>query len=79
MNKRNGLMAITPADRSENTLPARFMDNWDSKGSKYAQYFFYPTSAESLRTWVANAFEARDSRAELVDNRRALGTIDVPC
>jgi hypothetical protein len=34
VNKRNGLMAITPSDRSVNSLPARFADNWAKDDSR---------------------------------------------
>src|SRR5581483_7128023 len=43
VNKRNGLLAVTPADRSTNTLPSRFSDNFASDDSKYARYYYYPT------------------------------------
>jgi hypothetical protein len=79
VNKRNGLMAITPADRSENILLARFKDNWDKNGSKYARYYFYPKSADSLRNWIEDAYKARDSRPSLVDNSHPLRTINSPC
>lgn len=79
VNKRNGLMAITPADRSTNKLPARFSDNLADDDSKYARYFYYPKSASSLRSWIEDAFKARDSRANLIDNTRALRKINSTC
>lgn len=79
INKRNGLMAITPADRSTNTLPSRFADNWAQDDSKYARYYYYPTTASSLRDWIEDAFKARDSRASLIDNSRALRKINSQC
>ncbi len=78
VNKRNGLMAITPPDRFENTLPTRFSDNW-SGSEKYARYYYYPTSAGELRSWIEDAYQARTSRAHLINNSRALRRINTPC
>lgn len=78
VNKRNGLMAITPADRSENTLPTRFRDNWD-KDKKYARYYYYPRSTDSLRSWIEDAFTARDTRSDLIDNSRSLRQRNSAC
>jgi hypothetical protein len=78
-NKRNGLMAITPADRSTNKLPARFADNLAEDHSKYARYYYYPQSDSSLRAWIEDAFTARDTRASLIDNTRALKKINSQC
>jgi hypothetical protein len=79
VNKRNGLLALTPPDRSTNTLPARFADNWAEDNSLYARYYYYPTSGSSLRTWIEDAFQARTRRASLVDNSRALRRRNSPC
>lgn len=79
LNKRNGLMAITPPDRSTNTLPARFADNWAKDDSRYARYYYYPTTAVALRGWIEDAFRARDTRATLIDNRRALRKNNSAC
>jgi hypothetical protein len=78
VNKRNGLMAITPADRSQNKLPARFKDNWDGD-KKYARYYFYPQSEASLRSCIEDAFQARDSRSSLIANGRGLRQRDSAC
>lgn len=79
VNKRNGLMAITPADQSTNNLPDRFADNWAKDGSRYARYYYYPQSADSLRHWIEDAFKARDTRASLINNKRALRKINSQC
>jgi hypothetical protein len=79
VNRRKGLLAITPADRSTNKLPVRFTDNWAKDDSKYARYYYYPQSSASLRGWIEDAFKARDSRASLVDNRRALRKTNSQC
>ena len=79
VNKRNGLLALTPADRSTNKLPDRFADNWAKDDSRYARYYYYPQSADALRGWIEDAFKARDSRASLINNKRALRKINSAC
>ncbi len=79
VNKRNGLLAITPSDRSENRLPDRFADNWASDASKYARYHYYPRTDAELRGQIEDAFEARTSRPGLIDNSRKLKTRNFPC
>ena len=66
-NKRGGLMAITPADMSQNELPQRFAANW-ANGNKdcYARYYFYPSSQVALRNYIEDAFQARATRSHLV-------------
>ncbi|MDY7103303.1 MAG: TIR domain-containing protein [Actinomycetota bacterium] len=72
LNKRNGLLAITPADRSTGRLPERFSDNWTKGNTGYARYYYYPRRDSSLRDWIEDAFEARKTRMGLIDNRRRL-------
>jgi hypothetical protein len=80
VNKRNGLLAITPADNSLNKLPARFNDNYIKDGESYAlYYYYYPTSAANLRRWIEDAFQARTNRAGLIKNSRHLRRADSPC
>lgn len=79
VNRRNGLLAITPADRSTNRLPDRFADNWAENGSRYARYYYFPQSADNLRSWIEDAFQTRDSRAHLINNKRALRKINSAC
>lgn len=81
VNKRNGLLAITPADKSLNKLPYRFEDNHtsDKPQDSYARYQYYPTSAELLRGWIQDAFDARTSRANLIKNGRELRRRNSTC
>lgn len=80
VNRRNGLMAITPADRTQNTLPTRFADNWSGNNAQsYARYYFYPTTSSSLRSWLEDAFQARDDRADLIDNTKSLRRYNSVC
>ena len=78
VNKRNGLMAITPPDRSTNTLPSRFSDNLKDS-EKYARYYYYPKTTSELRSWIQDAFDARTTRTHLIDNSRALRKINSSC
>jgi hypothetical protein len=79
VNKRNGLLAITPPNRSTNQLPDRLDDNLASDGSKYARYYYYPTSEVALRSWIEDAFQARTSRQALIDNTRSLRRYNSVC
>lgn len=78
-NKRNGLLGITPADRSQNTVPARLQKNLNSDGEAYARYKFYPTTEDSLRAWIEDAYLARTKRAGLVVQGGALKTYNSSC
>lgn len=79
VNGRSGLMAITPSDKSVNKLPARFSDNYVHNAASYAKFYYFPTSESALRTEIEDAFQARTTRAELINNTRALARLDVPC
>ena len=78
-NKRNGLMAITPSDRSENKLPERFAKNWKSKEPSYATYNYYPTTSSALRGWIEDAYQARTTRPGLVVQGGSLKTRNSSC
>jgi hypothetical protein len=74
-NKRSGLIAITLPSVSNyegRKLPARVADNvlGDNQADGYARWKKYPTNAESLRVWIEDAFNARQTRAHLIDNTR---------
>ena len=75
-NKRSGLLAINlPSMGTEGKLPARLSDNRVSKDgveTGYARYYTYPTRKDTLANWIEDAFDARTSRASLVDNTREL-------
>jgi hypothetical protein len=75
-NKRSGLMAINlPSMGKTAKAPDRFNDNWsveDEVQTGYARYYVYPTRKDTLANWIQDAFDARTSRADLIDNSRAL-------
>lgn len=72
-NKRSGLLAYKLTSANENQkIPDRLKDNWSKNTESYADYYAYPTSSSSVRRSIDEAFEARQSRAHLVENGRAL-------
>jgi hypothetical protein len=80
-NKRSGLLALTSPGETIATLPARIKDNWvEGKADEsYAEFKVYPTTAQSLRSCIEAAFAARTSKADLVDNSRALRKRNAAC
>lgn len=67
---RNGLLAIQMPSVSGTKpgLPERLRNNLGtSEQEGYADYWVYPSSESTLRTWIDRAFEGRTARAHLVD------------
>jgi hypothetical protein len=72
-NRRSGLVAITlpsSADDPVRRLPPRVDDNVDGD-SRYARWYKYPRSTTRLGDIIRDAFDARTSKAALIDNTRA--------
>ncbi|MDO8145643.1 MULTISPECIES: TIR domain-containing protein [unclassified Isoptericola] len=73
----NGLVAIQlpSAAQTGGKLPDRLNDNVsrdkDGRDLGYARYWVYPQTRSQLRGWIDDAFDARTSRAHLLDNSRA--------
>lgn len=66
----NGLIGILlPSQGNSAHLPPRMKENW-TKGEAncYARYRSYPNSKEQLSIWIEDAFQARISRAHLIQN-----------
>lgn len=83
-NQRNGLMAIElPGSATNRRLPARLSDNVlrDSKDNNigYARYWAYPSYPATLQNWIEDAFDARSSRANLINNSRTRATANQAC
>lgn len=81
---RSGLLAITlpsAADYYDKKLPARVRDNimGVSGADGYARWWKYPSSASSLANLIETAYDARSSRAHLVDNNRDLRSYNSSC
>ena len=80
-NKRSGLVGITlpyMADQSK-TLPPRLDDNVKSGDKGYAKWYKYPTSSSGLAEIIEEAYEARDTKANLIDNIRSLARSNKDC
>jgi len=76
----NGLMAIIlPSLGKSAHLPPRFKLNWDSKNQRYARFYVYPDSAQTLAAWIEDAFAARTSRAHLIENPREMMRQNATC
>ena len=73
LNRRSGLLAITLPSMSDNStrqLPPRVNDNVRND-ELFARWWKYPTTAEQVRDYVEEAFQARSAKAHLIDNSRA--------
>jgi len=72
---RNGLLGILlPHAAGNAVVPERLLDNVPTTpdADAYAQFKVYPSYPSSLRDWVQAAFDARQGKAELIDNTRPL-------
>jgi MTH538 TIR-like domain (DUF1863) len=71
-NRRSGLMAITlpsVATYEARELPPRIDDNVaDQQG--YARWRKYPSTTSGLQKFIDEAFDARATKAHLIDNTR---------
>lgn len=66
----NGLMGIVlPSCNNTAYLPRRLEANWNSEHHNcYSRYWSYPSSAQQLANWIEDAYQARTSRAYLIQN-----------
>ena len=66
----NGLLGIVLGSQGNGAiLPERFARNWNiSESSCYARYRAYPTSGDQLGEWINDAYSARTTRANLIQN-----------
>lgn len=80
----NGLIAINlPYMGTTGALPPRVDKNVnrDENGNDtgYARYKVYPRSKDELRGWIEDAFGARTSRAELINNSNEMMKYNAKC
>lgn len=77
----HGLMAINLCKQnSPKNIPPRFEDNWTQGNTGcYAPFYRYPTSADELRSWIEDAFYARTSRSNLINNSREMMKYNRAC
>jgi hypothetical protein len=84
-SKVNGLLAISLPSVSGKgaTLQARVNDNLvrdaNNKDLGYARWKKYPTSKSDLRAWIEDAYQARTTRANLINNKRARRVRSAAC
>lgn len=66
----NGLIGIVlPSKGNSAHLPPRMKANWTKVESDcYARYRPYPSTAQQLANWIEDAYQARTSRAHLIQN-----------
>lgn len=67
----NGLIGILlPSMGDTAQLPKRLEANLigDNADEVYARWYTYPKRKDSLRNWIEDAFQARQSRADLINN-----------
>lgn len=77
----SGLVAITlpsVAESSSRRLPDRVDDNVDGS-TLYARWIKYPKSKSSLRSMVQEAYDARSTKADLIDNSRSRKKYNSSC
>ena len=67
----NGLLGILlPSMGSKANPPERLKKNLkgDHADEGYARWYVYPTRKDQLAYWIDDAFQARTSRANLIEN-----------
>lgn len=77
----NGVMGIILPSCGKNAyLPPRLEANWN-KGhvNCYARYWVAPTSADKLGNWIEDAYAARISRADLIQNDAEMMKYNTRC
>lgn len=81
VNRRNGLVGINLRSIGNDniTIPDRLLDNLGADASSYGRWHNYPRTFDSLVNMIEDAFDARDSRYHLIDNRRSLFINNRPC
>lgn len=84
VNRLNGLMAVNlpSIGKSDATkLPARVADNLPKKDGTlgYARWYQYPTSANEIKGYIQDAYDARATRSNLIKNTRDRKINSSPC
>jgi hypothetical protein len=77
----NGLVGILlPSCGNSAHLPPRFKDNWQKEENNcYARYRAYPASSQQLADWIEDAYNARTTRAHLIQNRADMMKYNSKC
>jgi len=77
----NGVMGIIlPSCGRSAPLPPRLEANW-SQGhvNCYARYWIYPSSPQELANWIEDAYQARTTRANLIENSTDMMKYNARC
>lgn len=77
----NGLLCILlPSQGNSAFLPPRMVANWTSdEANCYARYRAYPESQSELSTWIEDAYQARTTRAHLIQNSQDMMKYNSKC
>ena len=77
----NGLMGIIlPSQGNSCYMPPRLEDNWNKEQTNcYGRYWVYPSSAQELGGWIEDAYNARTTRAHLIQNSQDMMKYNAKC
>ncbi len=77
----NGLMGIILPRKEQNAyLPPRLEANWvRGHVNCYSRYWVYPSSAKTLGSWIEDAYSARTTRADLINNPQDMMKYNARC
>ena len=78
----NGVMGILLSSVASGGvhLPPRLQANWNKDHKDcYARYYGYPASATDLRSWIDDAFQARTTRADFIQNSADMMKYNATC
>ncbi len=77
----NGLLGIVlPSQNNSAHLPPRFLKNWNQEHNNcYARYISYPNSGNELGEWIDDAYSARTSRSNLIENPQEMMKYNSSC
>lgn len=81
-SKRNGLLGVLlPYAASDARAPDRLKDNVPTTPDEdaYGQFKVYPSEPDFLRAWIQTAFDARETKSELISNSRPLAQRNRSC
>lgn len=81
INRRNGLIGISLRSVGSDSisLPDRLADNLGIYTNSYARWYDYPTTPADLEDMIEDAFYARYTRSQFIDNRRDLFVYNRSC
>jgi len=77
----NGLLGILLPSRGNSAwFPPRLEANWNNKHQNcYARVWCYPPSTQQLSEWIEDAYQARTSRAYLIQNSQDMMKYNSKC